>query len=131
MSCRRTGSPLNGSGLNDSIWEQYKAVRRTFNTYLTTPMHREHNAADATNATTATNAINATNATMTATTAINATNAATAAGLDGSWSVPAVGFIMGMPGSVLEAGEAKVPGGYSETTYSLPRCTQHETFNQR
>jgi hypothetical protein len=37
------------------------------------------------------------------------------------WAVPRVGFIMGMPGSVMEAGEAKVPGGYSETTYSLPR----------
>jgi hypothetical protein len=37
------------------------------------------------------------------------------------WAVPRVGFIMGMPGSVMEAGEAKVPGGYSEMTYSLPR----------
>ena len=28
--------------LNDSIWQQYQAVRRTFNTYLTTPMRDHH-----------------------------------------------------------------------------------------
>ena len=80
-------------GLNDSVWEQYKAVRRTFNTYLTTPMHIRSSAAAA---------------------------AAAAAAAPG-WSVPKVGFIAGMPGSVMEAGEAKVPGGYSEMAYSLPR----------
>jgi hypothetical protein len=37
--------------------------------------------------------------------------------------VPTVGFISGMPGSVMEAGQAKVPGGYSEEVFGLPRWT--------
>lgn len=37
--------------------------------------------------------------------------------------VAPVGIIYGMPGSVLEAGQSKVPGGYSEETFSLPRWT--------
>lgn len=31
------------------------------------------------------------------------------------------GFIMGMPGHLFEGGQAKVPGGYDEMTWSLPR----------
>ena len=77
-------------GLNDSLWTQYQAVRRTFHGYLTAPA-----AAYAANAT-----------------AANATAVP-----------PPVGFIVGMPGSVFEAGQAKVPGGYSEELYSLPRWT--------
>jgi hypothetical protein len=77
-------------GLNDSLWTQYQAVRRTFHGYLTAPA-----AAYAANAT-----------------AANATAVP-----------PPVGFIVGMPGSVFEAGQAKVPGSYSEELYSLPRWT--------
>jgi hypothetical protein len=33
------------------------------------------------------------------------------------------GFIQGMPGHWLEGGQAKVPGGYDEMTWSLPRWT--------
>ena len=87
-------SHSNHHGLNDSVWEQYKAVRRTFNAYLTTPMHE----ADG----------------------LTLRNTGTSSE---QWSVPTVGFIAGMPGSIMEAGEAKVPGGYSEMTFSLPRWT--------
>jgi hypothetical protein len=33
------------------------------------------------------------------------------------------GFVMGMPGHWLEGGQSKVPGGYDEMTWSLPRWT--------
>jgi len=33
------------------------------------------------------------------------------------------GFLQGMPGHWLEGGQAKVPGGYDELTWSLPRWT--------
>lgn len=33
------------------------------------------------------------------------------------------GFVQGMPGHWLEGGQAKVPGGYDEMTWSLPRWT--------
>ena len=36
-------------------------------------------------------------------------------------NLPTVGFVCGMPGSVVEAGQAKLPGGYDENIYSLPR----------
>ena len=88
-------------GLNDSIWQQYKAVRRTFNTYLTTPMHDQQDR-----------------------TRLRPPSIGGSHGMlqDGS-PVPTVGFIAGMPGSVMEAGEAKVPGGYSEMIFGLPRWT--------
>lgn len=60
-------------GVNDSIWMQYKAVRRTFQDYLSAPANTAGNH---------------------------------------STPVPGVGFIGGMPGSVIEAGQSKVPGGY-------------------
>ena len=37
--------------------------------------------------------------------------------------MPTVGYIVGMPGSVVEGGQSKVPGGYSENIYSLDRWT--------
>ena len=86
-------------GLNDSIWQQYKAVRRTFNKYLTTPMH-DHKTGQLRPPSTG---------------GIDAKN--------GKYQVPTVGFVSGMPGSVMEAGEAKVPGGYSEMVFGLPRWT--------
>jgi hypothetical protein len=93
-------------GLNDSIWQQYKAVRRTFNTYLTTPMRdREGRLRQPSVGGRA----------MMGRRAPNTSEVAS--------PVPTVGFIAGMPGSVMEAGEAKVPGGYSEEVFSLPRWT--------
>jgi hypothetical protein len=86
-------------GLNDSLWEQYKAVRRTFQQYLTTPMYHR-------------------NGTLRA-----PSTGGPAAALAGGSPVPSVGFILGMPGSVMEAGQAKVPGGYSEMIFGLPRWT--------
>lgn len=80
-------------GLNDSLWEQYKAVRRTFQQYLITPMYNR-------------------NGTIRRQDPISP-----------SKGLPTVGFILGMPGSVMEAGQAKVPGGYSEETFGLPRWT--------
>ena len=85
-------SHLHHHGLNDSIWEQYRAVRRTYHEYLLAPSVKRVEG--------------------------SALSARVAAGV-----VPPVGFIAGMPGSVIEAGESKVPGGYSEMTFSLPRWT--------
>ena len=64
-------------GLNDSIWAQYKAVRRTFNTYLTTPMRdREGRLREA--------------------------SVGGAASATGPAAVPTVGFVTGMPGSIVK-----------------------------
>lgn len=45
--------------------------------------------------------------------------------------VPRVGFVGGMPGSFLEAGESKAPGGYDESLFSLPRWTWIDRFRER
>eukprot|EP00038_Savillea_parva_P010018 m.187380 g.187380 ORF g.187380 m.187380 type:complete len:1011 (+) comp17050_c0_seq1:40-3072(+) len=45
--------------------------------------------------------------------------------------VPPVGIIFGMPGSVISAGQSKVPGGYSEMTFSLPRWVWIDRTRER
>eukprot|EP00040_Diaphanoeca_grandis_P036541 m.233286 g.233286 ORF g.233286 m.233286 type:complete len:895 (+) comp33639_c0_seq1:188-2872(+) len=104
-------SHVHHHGLNDSLWQQYKAVRRTFNTYLTTPMQDR--------------------LPLRRYAAPLSSSPSLSPPPPTSWSVPRVGFIAGMPGSVIEAGEAKVPGGYSETTYSLPRWTWIDRTRQQ
>jgi len=42
-----------------------------------------------------------------------------------------VGYVFGMPGSSLEAGQSKQPGGYDEMTFSLPRWTWINRLRQQ
>ena len=45
-------------------------------------------------------------------------------------SLPSVGYIMGNPGLIMEGGQAKVPGGYSELVFSLPRWVWIDSIRQ-
>ena len=102
-------SHAHHNGLNDTIWEQYKAMRRTTHWMLALPS-------------TAPSASTVAPASSPPPDSASA-SVSSSSSISSSKNMPTCGFIAGMPGSFLEQGESKVCGGYSEMVFSLPRWT--------